>query len=380
MQILCPHPWIKIHILHDNTLTAENRDKLNYLVGRYGQQIKFYNVEQLLPEKISALKKYFSEIENTRFTIGTLFRLLIPDLFPAEIEKIIYLDADTIVNLDIAEFWQINLKEKILASVPECVNDIFFQQRIPSHYLETENLVVPEDYFCAGVLMIDLQKFRAAKEKFESGIKFIATVPTSWIDQDILNYCFSKDYLKVDEKFQTIIESERIKNPNTVGKKIYHYTLDTLELNLNDAFNRLWFKYFCKTPWFNENIFGNIFESVRQIYNDGKNLTIQMTKIMSGKERGFFIDVSNIEAVKNIFAVAEDEEIISAESVENLIQSMQKSHGKKIFFIFAGNFPEVYQKLSAAGFVFGRDFFNIFDLLSESHGVYFNTHSIIKNL
>jgi len=79
--------YICFHILHDNTLTAENRDKLNYLVGRYSQQIKFYNVEKLLPEKISALKKYFSEIENTRFTIGALFRMLIPDLSPENIEK-----------------------------------------------------------------------------------------------------------------------------------------------------------------------------------------------------------------------------------------------------------------------------------------------------
>ena len=364
--------------MHDNTLTAANRDKLNYLVGRYSQQIKFYNVEQLLPEKISALKKYFSEIENTRFTIGALFRLLIPDLFPADIEKIIYLDADTIVNLDIAEFWKINLEDKILAVVPEAFNGVPTEKSIP---LCVEGLVKPEDYFNSGVLLMNLKLIRREEKTLYAGIKFI-TENTKYIywDQDILNYCFSTQTIHLSRKFNFLVNYARGEKIFDTRNKICHYIVSNFNLDTSDAFNRLWFKYFCKTPWFNENIFGNIFESVRQIYNDGKNLTIQMTKIMSGRERGFFVDVGNIEAVKNIFAVTADEEIISADSVENLIQSMQKSHGKKVFFILVGNFPIIYQKLSVAGFIFGRDFVNIFDLLSESHGIHFNTHPIIKNL
>ena len=34
---------VTIHILHDNTLTNDNRDKFNCLAGRYGQHVKFYN-------------------------------------------------------------------------------------------------------------------------------------------------------------------------------------------------------------------------------------------------------------------------------------------------------------------------------------------------
>ena len=46
-NIFKPLPSITVHILHDNTLTADNRSKFSYLAGRYGQQVKFYNVVEL---------------------------------------------------------------------------------------------------------------------------------------------------------------------------------------------------------------------------------------------------------------------------------------------------------------------------------------------
>ena len=38
---------VTVHILHDNTLTNDNREKFSYVAGRYGQRVKFYNVEKL---------------------------------------------------------------------------------------------------------------------------------------------------------------------------------------------------------------------------------------------------------------------------------------------------------------------------------------------
>ena len=57
--------------------------------------------------------------ENSRFTVGALYRLFVPQVLPNTVNKIIYLDSDLIVNLDIKELWQIELDDKILAAVPE---------------------------------------------------------------------------------------------------------------------------------------------------------------------------------------------------------------------------------------------------------------------
>ena len=42
---------VTVHILHDDTLTQDNREKFIYLAGRYNQAVKFYNVEELCPTR-----------------------------------------------------------------------------------------------------------------------------------------------------------------------------------------------------------------------------------------------------------------------------------------------------------------------------------------
>ena len=58
---------ITVNILHDNTLTQENRDKFIYLAGRYGQTIKFYNVEKDFAEELDFARKNFPEEILNRF-------------------------------------------------------------------------------------------------------------------------------------------------------------------------------------------------------------------------------------------------------------------------------------------------------------------------
>ena len=44
---------VTVHILHDNTLTNDNREKFIYLAGQYNQFVKFYNLEELCAEKVA---------------------------------------------------------------------------------------------------------------------------------------------------------------------------------------------------------------------------------------------------------------------------------------------------------------------------------------
>ena len=64
-----------VHIVHDDTLTHENRVKLELLASSYEQELNFINVENLLDTE---------RIDVSRLTVdgmrGTLFRLLLPDV------------------------------------------------------------------------------------------------------------------------------------------------------------------------------------------------------------------------------------------------------------------------------------------------------------
>ena len=51
---------VSIHLLHDDTLNDDNYQKLKYIVESRNQQINFYNVEKLLPDKISEINDNLS--------------------------------------------------------------------------------------------------------------------------------------------------------------------------------------------------------------------------------------------------------------------------------------------------------------------------------
>ena len=373
MQI--PPPSTTVHILHDNTLTLDNREKFIYLAGRYGQAVKFYNVEELCADKIAEMKKIMPGVVNSQFSIASLYRLLIPQLLPADVDKCIYLDSDIIVNLDINELWQINLEGKVLGVIPEVLNGVNTRK---SFKLVADNLIKPEDYFNSGVMLMNIKVFRTEQEMLMNSINFISKNPAyKYFDQEILNYCFSTRTLKLPLKYNLLVNNLRYEQK--IEKGIYHFAGGAFANGLNNPFNRLWIKYFVKTPWFNEETIGNIYTGVQGLHVGLKNFAVQVSAMMSGKTRAFFTFPQNVDATKKTFFIRDDEEIILADnpdSLQKLIDAMKLSGGKKVFFILVPGFP--FQILIQAGFVYGRDFFNGLDFLSEAQGVPLNSYPLIQ--
>ena len=91
-------------------------------------------------------------------------------VLPQEIEKVIYLDADIVVNLDIAELWQFNLGARPLGAVPVYLqdkNEADGLGRVLNDFdLVRFGFVRAEDYFNSGVLVMNLKRRAAKKKKF----------------------------------------------------------------------------------------------------------------------------------------------------------------------------------------------------------------------
>ena len=99
---------------------------------------------------------------------------------------------------------------------------------------------------------------------------------------------------------------------------------------------------------------------------------------MSGKTRAFFAPPTNIDGLKKFFAIRDDEEIILAEnqdSLNKLLNAMNASRGKKVFFIMI---PFPFQILIQAGFVYGKDFLNGLEFFSEAQGIPLNSYPLIQ--
>ena len=81
--------------------------------------MKFYNVAEFCADKIAKIKELFPTAAKTRYSIGMFYRFFIPQVLSPDIERTIYLDSDTIINLDITELWRVNLDYKPLGAVAE---------------------------------------------------------------------------------------------------------------------------------------------------------------------------------------------------------------------------------------------------------------------
>ena len=375
---------VTVHILHDNTLTLDNRDKFVYLAGKYDQNIKFYNVETLAVNQIENFKINFSNVLQSQFSIATLYRLLIPDIISNSITSIIYLDADIIVNLDIKELWRVELSDRPMAVVPEKLihKALSFQ---PQKYLIDVGLVKAEDYFNAGVLLINLDYLRAHADLINEGYKFVCEHPQcESFDQDILNYCFAVDSVKIDLKFDKFVIVERLSNDSPyISRAIYHYTSDTIKLNPDDCFNRLYFSYFVKTPWFDIDTIWNFFNTFESFGREQQSALLNMTKLLGKRQRIFFAGRTHFELIKNIFEITKDEPLIDAATDNALDQLLLSINGgeasrNKIAFIFINNYSELKNFLLEQNFVEGVDFLNALECCSLSLGIPPETHQIVR--
>ena len=151
---------VTIHILHDSTLSNENQRKLQKLVYILEQEIVFHNVDELLMNEIKKIEKNVQFFDSSRNKIAPFYRLLIPQILSKEVSRVIYLDGDTLVNLDINSLWTINLEGNSIAATPEILAAKDAQNYLKKHPPVKSGVVDSQDYFNSGILVIDLSQVR----------------------------------------------------------------------------------------------------------------------------------------------------------------------------------------------------------------------------
>lgn len=176
----------KYRIIVLNTgLDPENVQKVKRN-ERDGITIDFIDISKELENIKSRLKNVY------HFSIVTYYRLFIASLFP-EYEKIVYLDCDLVVLGDVADLYNVDIGDNIIAAGPEMFVRSTEEFRI---YAEKALGVDPDGYVNAGVLVMNLKEFRKCEieEKF---VKLITEYDFDLLDPDqaFLNYlCYGKIY------------------------------------------------------------------------------------------------------------------------------------------------------------------------------------------
>ena len=193
---------INIHILNNN-ISQNNLNKLKQIETQF-QNIKlhFYNINKYFNENnIDDLIKH--KLSNNDFYkllgISAFSRLFLEDILPPNIDKILYLDADTLVLNNLDELFKIDIKNYYIAGVVDVMANI------TKYFYNGGNKI--EVMVNSGVLLINLSKWR--KINFSKlAINLINEYEDKNYlhDQNIINIICGGHVLLLNPKFNVMSE------------------------------------------------------------------------------------------------------------------------------------------------------------------------------
>ena len=190
---------------------------------------------------------------DRHITVASYLRLFMTQFLNPDVEKVLYLDCDLIVRDDIGDLWATDVSQYFLAAVADPYSD--------NHV----NLGFAEDepYFNAGVLLVNLAKWRKA-DVVPKFIRFIEenSAILQYHDQCTLNAVFRGQVLLLPHRWNFAARNADLpakalglrrseflalrKNPS-----ILHYTTNVKPwlYVYEPHYKQLYYEYLALTPW-----------------------------------------------------------------------------------------------------------------------------------
>lgn len=201
-----------IVILHSN-ISDRSQAVLHRLMSPDNFALRFFNTTRLM-------KEYENELFlRGHFRIETYFRLLMQDILPSY-SKALYLDADMVVNHDIADLFDVDIDGYLLGAVQDADTAGLYNGFEPQKKDYIDNVLKlknPYNYFQAGTILFNLSEFRKAytvEEMFE----YATSNDWELLDQDVLNH-FAEGRVKyLDMRWNVVMDWRDIRIKEIIGR------------------------------------------------------------------------------------------------------------------------------------------------------------------
>ncbi|MFZ0825998.1 MAG: glycosyltransferase family 8 protein [Verrucomicrobiia bacterium] len=142
------------------------------------------------------LAAYKGFMTQSHISMMTYTRFLIAEVLPEGVSRTLYLDSDLLVLDDLAAVWETELDGAVLGAVVDEMED--GRKRGD---LRFEGVPRVREYFNAGVLLIDLKRWREERIS-EKAMAYLSRNPRSpFSDQDALNVACDGLWKKLDRRW-----------------------------------------------------------------------------------------------------------------------------------------------------------------------------------
>ena len=224
-----------------NDLSARKQDLMKKFIKKRNQNVVFIDIDT------NFIKKFNYKSHNVIYLTPVAAARLYADRYlPKDINKVIYLDSDTLINTDLVELYNINLENNIAGLVLN-KGDIPYSKDL----YDFKN-----GYYNSGVILLDLKKCREEKCSYAFENYF-----TQNFQKFTINPNEKKEYFYlIDQDLISIIWDGKIKNLDkmwniqefniTSERGIIHYlgSLKPWLFKCNHKKNRIYLNYWDKTP------------------------------------------------------------------------------------------------------------------------------------
>lgn len=205
-----------VYLLGEN-ISNENKAILDNIGAKYGRKIIVIDLPKIdIPDILI----------STRWPLSAFTRLFSAQLLPRNLDRILYVDCDTIIKGDIESLLEIDIYEKIFYGISDCIS---------LNYKRNIGLQPNSVYINAGVLLINLEKLRDVdiKRSIDKYLtKYIKLM--NYADQDILNSVFTNQIgvLSPQYNIMTLYVSHTYQEICMLRKPTNFYSASELETAL----------------------------------------------------------------------------------------------------------------------------------------------------
>lgn len=180
-------PQLTVYLIDDN-ISPENHQRLDAIAQKYCRQIHY------IP--FGPHKTRLTLNNKWELPISAYARLFVAEMVPETVDRILYLDCDTVICDSLQELWETDMEGKTIAAIEDVATCIFQS--------ETDS-PEPYRYICSGVILIDLKKWRtidAQKQMLDylDGRKGVVRHH----DQTILNGVFWNDCFILHPRYDAL--------------------------------------------------------------------------------------------------------------------------------------------------------------------------------